>query len=99
LGGAFTDIPTVNNFTGTTVAQANASNFVTVNDMQVISRGELLTFSVIGNTNPTLVTPTIVGNNLTLDYSATATGSSVIQIRATDLSGRSVDTAFTVRVV
>ena len=99
LGGAFTEIPTVNNFTGTTVAQANASNFVTINDMQVISRGELLTFSVIGNTNPTLVTPTIVGNNLTLDYSATATGSSVIQIRATDLSGRSVDTAFTVRVV
>ena len=99
LGGAFTEIPTVNNFTGTTVAQANASNFVTINDMQVVSRGELLTFSVIGNTNPTLVTPTIVGNNLTLDYSATATGSSVIQIRATDLSGRSVDTAFTVRVV
>ena len=99
LGGAFTEIPTVNNFTGTTVAQANASNFVTINDMQVVSRGELLTFSVIGNTNPTLVTPSIVGNNLTLDYSATATGSSVIQIRATDLSGRSVDTAFTVRVV
>ncbi|MFM7113715.1 MAG: peptidylprolyl isomerase, partial [Planctomycetota bacterium] len=99
LGQAFSDIPVINNFTGTTVGELNpATNLVTINDVVVDSRGEMLTFSIVNNSNPNVVTPTVVGNKLNLAYSATNTGSSVIQVRATDLSGRSVDTAFTVRV-
>lgn len=97
--GGFEDLPVLNGFTGTTIGELDkATNLVTITDVVVQSRGEMLTFSVINNTNPDVVTPTIVGNNLTLAYSETNTGSSVIQVRATDLSGRSVDTAFTVRV-
>lgn len=97
--GSFTDLPVLNNFTGTSVGELDAAtNLVTINDVVVQSRGEMLTFSIVNNSNPDVVTPTIVGNKLTLAYSATNTGTSVIQVRATDLSGRSVDTAFTVRV-
>jgi len=97
--GSFTDLPVLNNFTGTSVGELNAAtNLVTINDVVVQNRGEMLTFSIVNNSNPDVVTPTIVGNKLTLAYSATNTGTSVIQVRATDLSGKSVDTAFTVRV-
>jgi len=97
--GSFTDLPVLGNFTGTSVAELNAAtNLVTISDVEVTSRGEMLTFTIVNNSNPDVVTPTIVGNKLTLAYSATNTGTSVIQVRATDLSGRSVDTAFTVRV-
>lgn len=99
LSQTFSDIPVINNFTGTTVGELNpATNLVTINDVIVDSRGEMLTFSIVNNSNPNVVTPTVVGNKLNLAYSATNTGNSVIQVRATDLSGRSVDTAFTVRV-
>lgn len=97
--GSFTDLPVLNNYTGNTIGGLDAAiNLVTINDVVVDSRGEMLTFTIVNNSNPDVVTPTIVGNKLTLAYSATNTGTSVIQVRATDLSGRSVDSAFTVRV-
>lgn len=99
LSQTFSDIPVINNFTGTSVGDLKAdTNLVTISDVVVGSRGEMLTFSIVNNSNPNVVTPTIVGNKLSLAYSATNTGSSVIQVRATDLTGRAVDTAFTVRV-
>ncbi|MFM8930873.1 MAG: peptidylprolyl isomerase, partial [Gemmataceae bacterium] len=74
------------------------ANYYVVNDVNVVSLGEQLTFTVVSNSNPDVVTPTIVGNNLTLAYSATQTGTSVIVLRATDRAGHTTDTAFTVKV-
>ncbi len=74
-------------------------NYYTVNTASVVSLGEQLRFTVVSNSNANVVTPTIVGNGLTLAYSATQTGTSIIVLRATDRAGHSTDTAFTVTVV
>jgi len=74
------------------------ANYYVVNDVNVVSLGEQLTFTVVSNSDPDVVTPTIVGNNLTLAYSTTQTGTSVIVLRATDRAGHTADTAFTVTV-
>lgn len=74
------------------------ANYYVVNDVNVVSLGEQLTFTVVSNSNPDVVTPTIVGNGLTLAYSATQTGTSVIVLRATDRAGHTAQTAFMVTV-
>ncbi|MDP6545926.1 MAG: Ig-like domain-containing protein, partial [Phycisphaerae bacterium] len=61
---------------------------------------DTLTFSVVGNTNPSLLSPGVVNNTLTLSYIADQHGTADITIRATD-SGTPelwVDEMFTVTV-
>ncbi|MEL7509558.1 MAG: carbohydrate-binding domain-containing protein [Cyanobacteria bacterium J06554_1] len=60
-----------------------------------------LTYTVVGNTNPTLVTSSAISSTdgeLTLDYAATGTGSADITVRATDTEGLFVEDTFTVTV-
>ena len=58
-----------------------------------------LVYTVESNTNSSLFTSTnIAGQNLTLDYAATGTGTADIIVRATDTGGLFVETAFTVTV-
>ena len=64
----------------------------------VDSRPEMLTYSVVGNTNPALVTPAVNNERLTLNYTPGLTGSAVITVQATDTFGASVQTSFTVTV-
>ena len=51
---------------------------------------EELTYSVTGNTNPELVTPTIVNGQLQLATSQGVTGTSLVTVTATDLQGNVV---------
>jgi cyclophilin family peptidyl-prolyl cis-trans isomerase len=74
------------------------SNYEFVNDVVVTSRNEQLTYSVVNNTNPGLVTPSVSSSFLNLNYAAGQTGSSTITVRATDEFGASVDSTFTVTV-
>ena len=58
-----------------------------------------LVYTVESNTNSSLFTSTnIAGQNLTLDYAATGTGTADIIVRATDTGGLFVETTFTVTV-
>src|SRR4051794_24620348 len=62
---------------------------------------ETLTFSVVGNTNPGLFSGTPISDDtgtLTLNYTPGQNGQATLTLRATDPSGLSVDTAFTVTV-
>ncbi len=90
-GGAFTNLPL-------TKAAISDTNFVRFSSITVTQEKEL-TFSVIGNTKPTLVTPKIVNNQLVLDYLSDQTGSTDITIRATTLLGKTLDQKFTVTVL
>ena len=65
-----------------------------------VEDGSGLTFTIQGNTNPGLVTPTIVAADSTLDLSFTAstTGTATITIRATDSGALFVDDVFVVNV-
>jgi VCBS repeat-containing protein len=60
-----------------------------------------LTYSIVGNTNIGLFSVAGIDNTtgqLTLDYAADMNGATQISIRATDPSGASVDTMFTVTI-
>ena len=57
----------------------------------------VITLSIFGNSNNTLVTPTLSGTNLSLAYALNQTGTSTITIRAT-ADGETTDTTFLVTV-
>jgi cyclophilin family peptidyl-prolyl cis-trans isomerase len=94
----FNQIP-LNNYTGTNFpSDATAANFLIIQNVTVDSRPEFLTYSVVGNTNPGLVTAAINNERLTLNYTMGQTGSAVITVRATDTFGATVQTSFNVTV-
>lgn len=83
----------------------NADNFLVINDIQIVRRDELLTHEIVAdsNTNPDLVTATLVNNRLTFARTAgaavDAVGTAQVTIRTTDRLGASIDKVFTVNVV
>jgi cyclophilin family peptidyl-prolyl cis-trans isomerase len=94
----FNSIP-LNNYNGTNFpTDTTASNYDLVQGVQVVSQNESLTYSVVGNTNPGVVTTSIKNNRLTLTYPAGATGASTVTVRATDQFGATVDDTFHVTV-
>jgi cyclophilin family peptidyl-prolyl cis-trans isomerase len=74
------------------------TNFIRFSSITVTQENELQ-FSVVSNSKPTLVTPTINNQQLVLDYLPNQTGSSTITIRATNLLGEFLDQSFTVKVL
>ena len=58
----------------------------------------MLTFEVVGNTNPLLVTPTISGKQLLLVLSPNRSGFSDIRVSARDSSGQTVIDQFRLTV-
>ncbi|RMF42904.1 MAG: tandem-95 repeat protein, partial [Planctomycetota bacterium] len=63
-------------------------------DPDVALNGDQLTFSVVSNSNPVLVTPTINGDTLTLNLTANQSGVAIITVSATDLSGQTISDTF-----
>lgn len=90
-GGVFSNLPLTQN-------AVTDRNFVRFSSITINQEAEL-NFSVVGNTSPTLVSPTITNNQLTLDYLPNQTGSANITVRATNLFGESIDYTFTARVL
>lgn len=73
---------------------------VTVLDLSSVftdPEGYVITLSIFGNSNNTLVTSTLSGTNLSLAYALNQTGTSTITIRAT-ADGETTDTTFLVTV-
>jgi hypothetical protein len=98
------DSPTTIGITNVTLLEDPASS-TTINLNNVFEDADNLdsdlTYSITGNTSIGLFTSTAVNaatGELVLDYAANMSGSSQISVRATDPSGASVDTLFTVTV-
>jgi cyclophilin family peptidyl-prolyl cis-trans isomerase len=101
LGGAFTNIP-LRNFSSTDAGnfpQSATADKVALTNWSLFRRRDVLTFSVPGNDNQGLVTPSINGSQLTLTYAQNMTGTAHITVRATDLDGAAVENRFTVSVM
>ncbi len=82
------------NFPTSTVA----SDYALIKDVVVVRRDESLTYSVVSNNKPSLVTASVVNNRLSLAYQPNQTGTANITIRATDQFGATKDATFTVVV-
>ncbi len=67
-------------------------------DPDVATNGDVLTLSIVSNSNTGLVTPTVNGNRVDLSFAANQFGRSTITIRGTDAAGRSVTDTFDVVV-
>jgi len=100
LSGGNTSSP----FTNVPLTQAPASsgtipddNFIRFSSI-TYSQEPSLTFSIVGNTDPTLVTPTINNDQLVLSYAPDQTGSANITVQATNLFDQTVNESFTVSV-
>ena len=101
---AVNDAPTVAAAIPDTTVLENNQTIDNYRDLNAVftdlEDGSALNFIIQNNTNPGLVTPTIIPGDSTLDLSFTAStfGASTITIRATDGGALSVDDVFTVTV-
>ena len=85
-GGTVTDFPTT------------ASSYLVINSVTINKRDEFLTYNIVANSNPTLVTAAITNEQLTLTK-GTGTGTAEIIVQAVDRFGATVNAAkFTVTV-
>ncbi|MEI6647523.1 MAG: MBG domain-containing protein [bacterium] len=79
------------------VASAGSSDVI---DMTKLFHGSGMSYSVVTNSNPALVTPSFIGSELILKYMPGGSGSASITVRVTDSStGFWVETTITVSVV
>ena len=77
------------------------SDYLVINDVRVVKQDESLTYSVVGNSNPSLVNvQTEAGHPEVLSIQPVgASGTATITVQATDLFGASVQTSFQVTVM
>jgi cyclophilin family peptidyl-prolyl cis-trans isomerase len=102
--GALTNIP-LSSFTGGTndanfPNDTTAANYEVINSVTVAQK-DALTYSIVSNSAPNLVTPTFVashGEQLTLTFAANQTGTAIIVVKATNKNGLNVNTTITVTI-
>ncbi len=67
-------------------------------DPDVITNGDVVVFTIVTNSNPSLVTPTLNNGSLVLEFAPDSFGISTLVIRATDNTGKTVQDSFDVNV-
>jgi hypothetical protein len=67
-------------------------------DPDILSNGDVLTYRIVSNSNPLVVTPTINGSSLDLTLVPNQFGLAVISVSATDSAGLTVADEFTLTV-
>jgi cyclophilin family peptidyl-prolyl cis-trans isomerase len=96
FNGALNTIP-LKNYTGTNFpSDTTTANYALINSVTVLRQPERLTYSIVTNSNPALVTATIKQGQLDLQPIGTATGTATIVVQATDLAGKTASVTFTV---
>ena len=75
----------------------DSSKYLVINSITTTKRDDFLTYSIISNSNPTLVGAVLTNEQLTLTK-VTGTGSATITVQAIDRFGASVTQSFTVTV-
>lgn len=92
--GAFTNLPLVN-----ADNPPNSDDDLVRYSSITVSQVDELEFTIVNNTNPELVTPSISDDGqLLLDYAPDAVGTAEITVRATTLLGETIEDIFVVNV-
>jgi hypothetical protein len=99
VNSALNELPLTGNYGSNFPKNANASNFSFVNKAVLLQQGTALTYTILNNSNPAVVTPSITNGLLTLTPVAGSTGTSTITIQATNKNGKTVLQSFTVNSV
>ena len=95
---AIDDAPMVANpIADVTVNRNSVPSTLNITNVFYDAEGDMITVNVQANGNPSLVTTTLTGSNLTLAYTAGQYGTTNITLRAT-ANGKSVDHTFKVTV-
>ncbi len=95
---ALNEIPLAGNTGAAFPTNANQENFSFVKNAVLLQQGVPLAFTVLGNSNPGVVTATITNGLLTLTPTQGATGESTITIQAANKNGKIVLQSFKVSV-
>jgi cyclophilin family peptidyl-prolyl cis-trans isomerase len=94
--GVFGEIP-LQNYTGTNFpTDTTKDNYAVINGVTIVSQPEVLTYSIVSNSNPAAATVSLNNNRMTVQ--GVAAGSTTVTIKATDKAGNSVTTTVTVTV-
>jgi cyclophilin family peptidyl-prolyl cis-trans isomerase len=97
----FDSIP-LNNYNGNSFpTDTTDANYIKILDAVILKRDEFLTYSVVANDNPGLVTATTLAKDnpvLNLSFTHAQTGTAHVKVRATDRFGAFVDTTVTINV-
>jgi cyclophilin family peptidyl-prolyl cis-trans isomerase len=94
--GVFSEIP-LQNYTGTNFpTDTTKDNYAVINGVTVVSQPDVLTYSIVSNSNPAAATVSMNNNRMTVQ--GVAAGSTTVTIKATDKAGNSVTTTVTVTV-
>jgi LPXTG-site transpeptidase (sortase) family protein len=67
-------------------------------DVDIATNADSLTLAIAFNSNPGLVTASLVGSTLTLDFQPDQNGTATLRVRATDLAGAFAEDEFLVTV-
>jgi peptidyl-prolyl cis-trans isomerase A (cyclophilin A) len=96
INQAFTDLPlSLDNPDITQITSDN--NYIRFSNIDITQEREL-TYTIVSDSNPTLFNPAISDQKLTLANTSNKGGTSNIVVRATNLFGEFVDSAFSVTV-
>lgn len=104
INGAWTSFPVTRTNTPDLAARPTPTTpvpdqMVVLVDSGVISPANAVTYSVVANDNPAIVTPEIQGNGLVLNYTPGTSGVATVTVRATEANtGAVVDDTFQVVV-
>jgi cyclophilin family peptidyl-prolyl cis-trans isomerase len=94
--GIFGDIP-LRSYRGANFpTDATLANFAAITGVTIVDQPEVLTYSIVSNSNAATVTATLAENRLTVTKVAGQTGTATITVRATDKAGLTTDMTFTV---
>lgn len=98
------DVPYVVNSLSDVVVDENAEDTeidltTTFDDADILTNEDVLTLTVVGNTNPGLVAATIQDGTLVLSYTANQSGICELTIQATDLANAVAQETFVVTVI
>jgi cyclophilin family peptidyl-prolyl cis-trans isomerase len=94
--GVFNEIPISGPVGANFPTSTTRANYALINRVDVVRRAVTLTYSVANNTDPSVVSTSIVHNRLTLR--ASKAGTTTLTVRAANQGGAFVDTTFTVTV-
>jgi cyclophilin family peptidyl-prolyl cis-trans isomerase len=96
FNAAFNVFP-LQNYSGTNFPHdATLNNFAAITSASVLQQSDQLTYSIVSNSSPGIVTATIVQGQLQLH--PTGTGTASIVVKATNLGGQTANVTFAVTV-